>query len=235
MSESEAMRGEDWWRCETKHPIPRSKLGRWPLGLCVLFCSGVLVGHAQSQNLTDTLAWMDNTYNPHPYAAMASGRGHYAWYEREAGHDKLKWAESETFSYRGCQMTVNVNQSPYADSARDMYTDYTETFNLGDLNPDSVKIETATHYGDLACDSPLAGGNVCDHGDVVVLTHNESPLITSKSHSIFPRLTGKDHESTSVSKRTEVVFVVDDPAYSQRFSKALRQAIQLCGGKPQSF
>ena len=77
-------------------------------------------------DLSDTLSWMDNTYNSHPY----SGAGHGKWYQH--------W--TETFTYNGCQMTLHTEDDPAAKV--NVVSSLSYTFNLRDINPQSISMST---------------------------------------------------------------------------------------------
>jgi hypothetical protein len=154
--------------------------------------------------------------------------------------DKLVAGGEETFTHRGCQMIVTIKDNRAAQTSQSLYGDEIEKLNLGDLNPDSVKVITLAHYGGMQCESYSSEERDamrmdCDSAEVDVSTHNEAPLIDETLHTVFPNLSGKDHDSVSQERATKTYFLLDDPEYAQRFAKAFRRAIELCGGKPESF
>jgi len=51
----------------------------------------------------------------------------------------------------------------------------------------------------------------------------------------FTKLTGKDHELKTVSKTNKCWLIVDDVSYAERLAKALKHAVDLCGGKASKF
>jgi hypothetical protein len=75
----------------------------------------------------------------------------------------------------------------------------------------------------------------CDHAAMYFKTRNEAGLIDVKSHSVYPGLTGKDHESSSTSKTSNSYLEFDNYDYAKRFAKAFIHAVELCGGKPSKF
>jgi hypothetical protein len=69
----------------------------------------------------------------------------------------------------------------------------------------------------------------------VLSTRNEAPLIEAKFKVVYPELKGSDHESKGEEKDHDAYFMVDDVEYAQRFAKALRRAVELCGGLHRPF
>src|SRR5690349_3268145 len=62
--------------------------------------------------LSETLSWMDNSYNPHPNVSGAYGHGRTGWYAPKSGgrpyEEVLVSGSTETFTYNGCQMTLHI-------------------------------------------------------------------------------------------------------------------------------
>ena len=75
----------------------------------------------------------------------------------------------------------------------------------------------------------------CNHAKVSFATHGEAPLIDMETIAIFPKLQGKGHENKGRRKEAHGYFLVDDVEYAARFAKAFQHAVELCGGKPESF
>ena len=199
-------------------------------------------GCKQQRELSDTLAWMDNTYNEHHDVLGSYGHGHTGWYLKgENGQaDKLVIGHDQSFTHRGCEMTITINENRNSDVGDQKLTDDTILYNLRDLNPDSIKVTPFSHYGGFGCQeySPEERSQrdmTCDWAEITVKTHNEAPLVQVHSHSIFPKLSGKDHDLTTETKDNDTYFEVNDVEYAQQFAKAFRHAIELCGGTPQSF
>ena len=71
--------------------------------------------------------------------------------------------------------------------------------------------------------------------EVQFLTRNEAPAIKYKTHTVFPKLTGKDHELGSEGGESHAALGMWDLAYARRFGKAFRHAVELCGGRPSAF
>lgn len=70
----------------------------------------------------------------------------------------------------------------------------------------------------------------CTSAEVEFHTRNEVPRIKHDGVTTYAELTGKDHESQYHDMTSKSWFIVDDAAYAERFAKALRHAVELCGG-----
>jgi len=165
--------------------------------------------------LSETLAWMDNTYNPHPDVSGAYGHGRTGWYAPKNGsaHEEVFVSGSnETFTYDGCQMTLRVEDDRAAETSKKVYVSLSYSFNLG-------------YSADMDC----------DHAEIAFKTRPEAPLMDIYSNAIYPELEGSDHESKSSSKANTAYFMVNDVEYANRLMKAFRHAVELCGGKPEPF
>ena len=75
----------------------------------------------------------------------------------------------------------------------------------------------------------------CDSAELVFLTRNGATVINEETVETFTKLTGKDHELRDVSKTNKTLLLADDVRYAQRLVKALRHAVELCGGKRSKF
>lgn len=107
---------------------------------------------AGTDELNETLSWMDNTFNTHErYGAL--GHGHTGWYTS----DKTKGPHGEilvsgltqSFTIDGCRMTLHQQDDPAADFAQFLYSSVTRTFDLRDINPQSIKMHTLSRMGGL--------------------------------------------------------------------------------------
>jgi hypothetical protein len=191
--------------------------------------------------LSETLAWMDNTYNPHK--GWTVGHGITGWWasdkSRPAG-EYLVSGSTETFTHHGCQIALHIQENPYADAFSEIYTTYSRTFNLHDINPQSINVSTYTRMGGFSCENHTGEelerqGMNCNEALITFSTHTEAPLIDKETHTTFPKLQGKDHLSSSKSKETKAFFEVDDVEYARRLAKAFGHAVELCGGKGSGF
>jgi hypothetical protein len=62
--------------------------------------------------------------------------------------------------------------------------------------------------------------------EIAFKTRLEAALIDVYSHSIYPNLKGRDHESERRSKANEARFSVDDVEYAKRLTRAFRHALR---------
>lgn len=188
------------------------------------------VAAAQPPSLTETLEWMDSTYNSHRVTGGSFGHG----IREEANGGKPFRRETESFAYKGCEMTLTFRDDPSLPS-KEMITDHTDTFNLGDIDPSSIKIfQYDSQHGGLNCGiSPQT--MTCNMEIIEFQTRNQKPRIRTSSHAVFPKLRGRDHESKSSSTSFVSAFYLDDVEYGKRFETAFRHAVALCGGKPSTF
>ena len=75
----------------------------------------------------------------------------------------------------------------------------------------------------------------CDNAEIEFLTRNGAPTVSVNNVNTYLKLTGSDHESRNVSKANKAWLLVDDVPYAQRLAKALKHAVELCGGKKSKF
>jgi hypothetical protein len=194
-------------------------------------------------DLKETFEWMDNTYNAHENIIGAFGHGRAAWYTHtEIGgtNEEMVWGESESFTHKGCDLTLKIEDNRMATTMREVYSSTVYRFNLRDIDPSSVKVEGSSHLGGLPCagyteDELRTQGMNCDHADMMFTTGGEAGLIDEEWHTTFAKLTGDDHENHKSVKAKSAHFVFDDLGYAQRFGKAFRHAVELCGGKASPF
>ena len=188
------------------------------------------------------MAWMDNTYNPHEGVSGAYGHGRTAWYSRDSSTKEETMAEGsdETFTAKGCQMKLRFEDDPASTVLQELVSSWSSSFNLNDINPESIKLNTYSREGGFRCedyDAELRDAYKmdCDHAEISFKTRAEAPLIEEDWHRIFPKLSGAEHDLYSKNKATGADFEVDDVEYAQRFMKAFRHAVELCGGKGNGF
>ena len=130
-------------------------------------------------------------------------------------------------------MTLRIEDDPNAAALSAVQSIRSYTFNLRDINPQSIKTTAFTHIGGFRCDE--APDRDCDHAEIVFFTRNEAALIDEDWHTIFPKLAGSDHETRHKQKGKEAYFEVSEVEYANRLAKAFRHAVELCGGKPEPF
>jgi hypothetical protein len=112
---------------------------------------------------------------------------------------------------RGCQVTfVYATRSDWKEESHTRHQ-----VNLGGLDPTSLKVDPVTH--DII-------------GPVSIVT----VFTTDKEPSISLAANDRAWEPANVIPTTDLLWELPSP-YAERFVKALRQAITLCGGKSSSF
>jgi hypothetical protein len=207
--------------------------------LVVMCTSAQAQQRTSDSELSETLAWMDNSYNPHTNVSGAYGHGRTGWYAPKSGgraHEEVFVSGSnETFTYDGCQMTLRVEDDRAAETSKDVYVSFSYSFNLRDINPQSITMITISHTGGLYCRAFPGADMDCDHAEIAFKTRPEAPLIDIYSDAIYPKLEGSDHESKGSSKANTAYFMVNDVEYAKRLMKAFLHAVELCGGKPEPF
>ena len=162
--------------------------------------------------LKETLTWMHNFADDN--ASQTVGQSSTGNQRCELGTPNCQNRHDETtFDSQGCDATVRWSISL---DYKDLGT-YTHRVSLKNLDPNSVSVIKDRPF-DIA---------------VMVETTNSERLVAEE---FFPP---KDKQTTSVPRepktQTFVELVFPDQDYANRFAKALRHAIHLCGGKPSAF
>lgn len=197
---------------------------------------------AKHRDLKETMLWMDQTYNPHEGGEnYGHGHGNETHYLR--GKDGLSEDITQefhlTFAYKGSCTIVMHHETVPIGVFKNVYTNGDYTFSLCDVDPDSIRIHKYDFHKDVGgCDDPeqvQLFSLDCSSADVEFHTRNEVPGIAENSVTTYAELTGKDHEAQIQRKSSKGWFVVDDAIYAERFAKALRHAVELCGGKTSKF
>jgi hypothetical protein len=197
---------------------------------CVAVALFALVG-CKDRKLADDFEWMDNTYNPHE---DSFGHGRSGWYTHKDGREVLAHGTTDSFKNDGCSFEIDIKDNPWAAN-NDIVSEYRYSVNLRDLDPDSVKAKTFTHFGGLGCEGltpeDIASMNsTCDYAEMEATTRNSRPVVTSQTHSVFTKLTGKDHDNSYTSKGASVYLGFDDPDYAKKFAGVFQDAVKRCGG-----
>lgn len=193
--------------------------------------------------LDDTLEWMDNTYNPHEGVSGAYGHGRSAWYSSsEVGstHEFMVSGLTESFTYKGCEMTLRTETLPESKTAQELITSCKLKFDLKDIDPSSIKVTAISHLGGFPCDAapgekPSIVAVNCDHAEMSFSTRSAAGLIQEEWRTVYPKLAGADHENRHSLKSSSAFFGFDDPEYARRFAKAFAHAVELCGGRRLPF
>jgi hypothetical protein len=222
--------------------MKRWKLLVLPLG--VVFVGFVLFpayrAIANHRDLQETLLWMTQTYNPHK-GGDNFGQGH-GWgihYVRRGNDEEITDKFNTTFTHDGGCNTVIRDEVFAVGVFIETPSVSTYKFNLRDIDPDSIEVKSYDSHADgFSCADPeqvKVWQLNCDSAEIVFLTRNSAPAINEDSVTTFTNLTGSDHESRGVSKTNHGWLLVDEVPYAQRLAKALKHAVELCGGKKSIF
>jgi hypothetical protein len=219
---------------------------KWAAGGVALFVLGVLAAVLvrsveRGRDLAETLLWMDQTYNPHD-GGENYGRGHgkqvhsLETYRQQT--ETVSEDFDETFTYAKCYVTIRDETLPIGIFSHSPST-RTLKFNLGDLDPLSFKlIKYDFHKDGLNCADPdeVSTFNLdCREAELQVSTRDGATSVDELTETTFTRLQGTERKSKISSKDSMVWFNLDDLAYAERFEKALKHAIELCGGQSSKF
>ena len=207
------------------------------LGLGSFFAYRAIANH---RDLKETLLWMDQTYNPHEGGDnFGQGHGWEIHYLQKGKVEEITEKFNTTFTHDGgCNVVTRSETFPVGViSETPSVTTY--KINLRDIDPDSIKVKTYdTHKDVFSCADPeqvkLYELN-CDNAEIEFLTRNGATAINEDSVRTFTKLTESDHELRNLSKTNKGWLVVDDVPYAQRLAKALKHAVELCGGKSSRF
>jgi hypothetical protein len=198
------------------------------LSVVVLIAS--LPTEADEPSLSETLGWMDSTYNPHE---SSPGHGKWETYIPDGKVFHIFQRRTTHFTYDGCSLSFTTQGGLLVKNYQDTAS---HKFNLGDIDPGST--HTTAYDSRLAATSCEAFPNtdmVCDIAEMTFQTRNQALVIDADYHFVYPELQGSDHDSYSKSKTYEAAIPLDDVNYAARFEKAFRHAVVLCGGKPSAF
>lgn len=203
--------------------------------ILALLC--LAVACRRNSPLSDDLAWLNNTYNPHPNISDASGHGTTGWYThaRNGGIDALVEGSTETFSNDGCKMTIREKRNPAASSNSEMRAEVVDHFDLQNIDPATIQVKTYSHYGGMNCeqypqDERDAMNITCDYAEMTAHIRDENPLVSEETHTIWPKLTGAEHDAYGKSRGSEIWFELDDVDYARKFANVFRDAVVQCGG-----
>jgi hypothetical protein len=201
------------------------------LGFCSYFGYRAFTKHHELQ---ETLTWLDETYNPHEGGDNHGSEIHYTW---NGNTEEVSQEFNQTFTHDGCKVVTRIETM-----AEGVYVDLpsvtTYTFNLCDIDPNSITIKTYDLHHAWDCSDPeavKANELTCDSAEVFFATINDTGTINEEKVTTFTKLTGADHESRTTYKASKCWFIVNDVSYAQRFAKALKHAVELCGGKASKF
>src|SRR6266581_6617580 len=187
-----------------KESVPRARAA---VAIIAASCwSPLSLAQGAQPTLSETLAWMDSTYNPHKDTGGAWGHG----IEEIYSNGKPFKRRTSTFTYDGCQMILHAQDDPTAPLYSDLYTSRIYNFNLRDIDPNSVKIYSYDpQYGGLSCASNQRD-MICSVGEIEFQTRNQEPLMGEDFHIVWPKLKGTEHEAKESKKTFVAEFYMDD-------------------------
>lgn len=195
---------------------------------------------ANHRDRAETLLWMDQPYNPHEGGDnFGQGHGWETHYVRKGNVEEVTEQFNTTFTHDGGCNVVTRSEALPIGVFEETPSVATYKLNLRDIDPDSIEIKTLDSHKDVfSCADPeqvkLYELN-CDTAEIQFSTRNGAAAISEESVKTFTKLTGSEHEVRNVSKTNKGYLVVDDVPYAQRLSKALKHAVELCGGKRSRF
>jgi hypothetical protein len=192
------------------------------VALASLMFSGACKKKQEGPSLSETVAWMEQTYNPHE-----GGFGH-----GQTRHYPPSWTvyteNTETLSADGCALILHFNSTSGTLASGHTLSSTTFTFNLKDVDPKSIAVTPDDSQLGQKCsatEEAKRGGSTCDQADIDFSIRNDAPLVEVETGSP-PSRQRKAHDA---------FLLVNDPEYAQRLASALRHAVELCGGKPSPF
>lgn len=195
---------------------------------------------ARRRDLRETLLWIDQTYNPHDGADnLGQGHGWEIHYLEKGNIEEITEKFNTTVTLDGACNVVTRSETFPVGVYSETPSVTTYKFNLRDIDPDSIKIKTYDLHKDVfSCADPeqvQAYELNCDNAEIEFLARDGATSINEEMVRTFTKLTGSDHESRNASKTNKGWWVVDDVSYSQRLAKALKHAVELCGGRASRF
>ena len=195
---------------------------------------------AKRRDLKETLLWIDQTYNPHEGGDnLSQGHGWEIHYVRKGGVEEVSEKFGMTLSRDDSCNIVLHTESPAVGVFSEISSVTTYTLSLCDVDPESIKIKTFDMHKDVFdCANPeevKLYDLSRDNAEIEFLTRNGAPTVSVNNVNTYLKLTGSDHEGRNVSKANKAWLLVDDVPYAQRLAKALKHAVELCGGKTSKF
>ncbi len=185
---------------------------------------------ANEPSLSETLEWMDSTYNPH---GTSPGHGKWETFTPDGKAYRVFQRRNTHFTYNGCAVSFLTQGGVLVDQYQDSAS---HTFNLGDIDPGSIHTTAYdSHSAATSCDAFPDTGMVCDIAEMTFETRNMTLTIDEDYHFVFPKLQGIGDDSHYKGKAYETVIPLDDVKYAARFENAFRHAVVLCGGRPSAF
>jgi len=195
---------------------------------------------ANRHDLKETLLWIDQTYNPHEGADnLGQGHGWEIHYLKKGDVEEITEKFNTTVTLDGDCNVVTRSETFPVGVYSELPSVTTYKLNLSDIDPSSIRIKTYDLHKDVfSCSDPeqvKLYDLSCDNAEIEFLTRNGATSINEDRVQTFTKLTGSDHESRNASKTNRCWWVVDDVPYSLRLAKALKHAVELCGGQASRF
>jgi len=171
-----------------------------------------------SPEILKTLHWIQNT--------LADEEGNTVYSSKDG---TLGTRVNLLPDVNGCQVTFAY--AIRGEQSKETYHQRLQV-NLGDLDPASLRVDTFTNddvVGPVKSDPEVVPGDVAARTVSTVTVHT-----TDKVPRVRLKLNDRNWRTGMSLSSTDLSWELPAP-YAARFSKALRQAITLCGGKSSSF
>jgi len=179
----------------------------------ILAIATAVQAQKQGPTLKETLQWMQNT--------LASGSGDLHVSASDDGSvekRELRLAEAETCEISFAYQTGPLEKFSYGIISKPAFK-LIQKFNLKDIDPTTIEVGQPTRDG--------------KHADMLGPFALFSATTTDNAQLIFA--TAGVHPDSLLHYSTEsLMFSIPYP-YSERFTKAFKHAVALCGGKPSAF
>ena len=195
--------------------------------LCVIALAMIVACDKNATERSDTLSWLENTYNPH---GTHAGHGSAGFYVQTGKTEQMASGSDETLTHAGCHLTLHENKIGELNKPLNLTLIY--TFNLRDIDP-KFEVIYETHFGLGECNvehGATIDVGACDHASIKLSTRNGADLVEIETHLVY-----EGRASGGKSKGDDVVITLDNVEYATRFARALSRAIELCGGKQLPF
>jgi hypothetical protein len=103
---------------------------------------------------------------------------------------------TETFTYKGCEMTLKTEDLPEAQKSQELSSACTIRFNLKDIDPALIKLTDRSHLGDFPCtdysDEERQSLKLnCDHTELSFSTRTGAGLIAEDWINVFRSRVGR--------------------------------------------
>jgi hypothetical protein len=176
--------------------------------ILMVFMSATAVSQDKSPSLDSTLQYMRNTLSRYGYM-----------------HTTGKDQELALKGDEPCRIYVESDIASKMHTSQDGHYPFEYQFHLGTIDPDSVRVVT-----DSAQKGKPEGWKLTNVH--LAATDNRSTIWASASEWKESKNVPK---ALQLSTFTDFDFQFRDKEQAERFAKALKHAISLCGGKPSAF